>query len=384
MTIQELKDNNLIIFEALTGSHAYGLNEANSDIDYKGVFVLPLDDLLSDDYITEVSDEKNDITYFEIGRFIELLNKSNPTAIELLFSPVENIRIKHECFDFLLENKEKYISKKLKETFGKYAEQQIKKARGLNKKIVKPVAKEKKSPLDFCFVIDGYKTYSLKRFLSKNGLNQKFCGIVNVPNARDVFSLFYDEFSHACFDERIPEENRLDAQSKFKNSFKAYKGIVKESESGELLSNELRYSSVRETETPRCIFSYNKDGYTSYCKDYSEYWSWVAKRNPVRYDTNMKHGKNYDSKNLLHLTRLLTMCLEIGQGKGVIVKRPDRDLLLDIKHGNREYDDIIKDSDDKTIEIEKVYKESNLKNDVDEKSSKNILKQIRKQFYNIK
>jgi hypothetical protein len=383
MTIQDLKDKNLIIFEALTGSHAYGLNEANSDIDYKGVFVLPLDDVLSDDYITEVSDEKNDITYFEIGRFIELLNKSNPTAVELLFSPEEKIRIKHECFDILLENKEKYISKKLKETFGKYAEQQIKKARGLNKKIVKPVAKEKKSPLEFCFVIDGYKTYPLKRFLSKNGLNQKFCGIVNVPNARDVFSLFYDEFSHACFDDSIEEKDGLEAFKKFKDSFKGYKGIVKENEAGELVSNELRYSSVRETETPKCIFSYNKDGYTSYCKDYSEYWSWVAKRNPVRYDTNMKHGKNYDSKNLLHLTRLLTMCLEIGQGKGVIVKRPDRELLLDIKHGNREYDDIIKDSDDKILEIEAVYKTSTLKDDIDEKFSKYVLQQIRKNFYSI-
>jgi predicted nucleotidyltransferase len=384
MTIQDLKDRNLIIFEALTGSHAYGLNEANSDIDYKGVFVLPLDDLLSGDYISEISDETNDVTYFELGRFIELLNKSNPTAIELLFSPEENIRIKHDCFDDLLKNKEKYISKKLKDTFGKYAEQQIKKARGLNKKIVKPVAEEKKSPLDFCFVIDGYKTYPLTHFLSKNGLNQKFCGIVNVPNARDVFSLFYDEFSHACFDERLPEDIRKDAQSKFQHSLKGYKGIVKENETGELISNELRYSSVKETETPRCIFSYNKDGYTSYCKDYSEYWSWVAKRNPVRYETNMKHGKNYDSKNLLHLTRLLTMCLEIGQGKGVIVKRIDRDLLLDIKHGNREYDDIIKDSDDMFIEIEKVYNISSLNDDIDENFSKILLKQIRKHFYNIK
>jgi predicted nucleotidyltransferase len=384
MTIQDLKDKNLIIFEALTGSHAYGLNEEGSDIDYKGVFVLPLDELLSGDYISEISDEKNDITYFEIGRFIELLNKSNPTAVELLFSPVENIRIKHECFDVLLKNKEKYISKRLKDTFGKYAEQQIKKARGLNKKIVKPVAKEKKSPLDFCFVIDGYKTYPLTRFLSKNGLSQKFCGIVNVPNARDVFSLFYDEFSHACFDERLPEDVRMDAQSKFQHSLKGYKGIVKENESGELISNELRYSSVKETETPRCIFSYNKDGYTSYCKDYSEYWAWVAKRNPVRYETNMKHGKNYDSKNLLHCTRLIKMCLEVGQGKGMIVKRPDRELLLNIKHGNREYDDIISDANAMLQIIEEVYNTSDMLNDVDVIASKIILKDLRKEFYNIK
>jgi hypothetical protein len=141
---------------------------------------------------------------------------------------------------------------------------------------------------------------------------------------------------------------------------------------------------VSKTEDPKCIFSYNKDGYTSYMKDYREYWEWVSKRNPVRYETNMKHGKNYDSKNLLHLTRLLTMCLEIGQGKGVIVKRPDRELLLDIKHGNREYDNIIKDSDDMFIEIEKMYKISSLNDDIDENLSKILLKQIRKCFYNIR
>ena len=38
--------------------------------------------------------------------------------------------------------------------------------------------------------------------------------------------------------------------------------------------------------------SYNKDGYSKHCKDYTEYKKWEKDRNPVRYESNL--NKNYD------------------------------------------------------------------------------------------
>jgi len=43
-TIKELRDKNLIIFETIAGSHAYGTATPESDRDIRGVFVQPLED----------------------------------------------------------------------------------------------------------------------------------------------------------------------------------------------------------------------------------------------------------------------------------------------------------------------------------------------------
>lgn len=41
MTIEELKARDLIIYECISGSKAYGLDVPTSDTDIKGVFLLP-------------------------------------------------------------------------------------------------------------------------------------------------------------------------------------------------------------------------------------------------------------------------------------------------------------------------------------------------------
>jgi len=41
MTIQDLKFQNLILFEVISGSRSFGLNTPTSDTDIKGVYYLP-------------------------------------------------------------------------------------------------------------------------------------------------------------------------------------------------------------------------------------------------------------------------------------------------------------------------------------------------------
>ena len=84
------------------------------------------------------------------------------------------------------------MTKKSYYTFYNYAIQQIKKAKGLNKKINKPISKDRKSPLDFCSAIVGHKSMPLKKWLDIKGYDQKFCGLVNIDKARDSYALFYD------------------------------------------------------------------------------------------------------------------------------------------------------------------------------------------------
>jgi len=73
MTINELRDHGLILFEAVVGSRAYGLDTATSDTDIKGVFYLPRDYFFGNKYIAQVANSSNDEVYYELGRFVELL-----------------------------------------------------------------------------------------------------------------------------------------------------------------------------------------------------------------------------------------------------------------------------------------------------------------------
>lgn len=46
MTIQDLKNKNLLLFEVISGSRAFGLATENSDTDIRGVYYLPKEDFL--------------------------------------------------------------------------------------------------------------------------------------------------------------------------------------------------------------------------------------------------------------------------------------------------------------------------------------------------
>ena len=78
MTIQEVKDSGLLAYEFVRGSTLYNTNiEGISDVDYGGVYIAPTETLLGlpENYEPQVSDEKHDTTYYELGRWVELLMK---------------------------------------------------------------------------------------------------------------------------------------------------------------------------------------------------------------------------------------------------------------------------------------------------------------------
>lgn len=386
MTIQDLKDRGLIIFECITGSNAYGTNLPTSDIDIKGVFIQPLEDILGFGYVEQVNDEKCDVTYYELRRFLELISTANPNLLEILNVPEDCIKYKHPIFDEVLNNADKFITKGAKSSFAGYAIAQIKKARGLNKKIVNPVDKEKKSPLDFCYALTGYNSTPLSKFLSDLGLEQKFCGVSAVANARDTYALFYDQDAHKLFSESGDKEAQEVMKAKRREvglpMGYGFKGILLEGENG-FSSNEIRLSSIPKDVKAIGTFNYNKDGYTKYCKDYTEYWNWVDNRNETRYNDNANHGKGYDSKNMMHCHRLLDMATEIAEGKGIIVRRPDRDRLLAIRKGDLNYEELLSDAENKISKIDKLFETSNLPESTDRDFTNNLLISMRRKFYNM-
>ena len=110
MTLEELENSDCILFKTICGSKAYGLDNEHSDTDIKGVFILPMNQYYSINYISQINDEKNDVVYYELNKFVELALKNNPNILELLNMPEDSIVFKHSLFDrFLLSD---FLSKK--------------------------------------------------------------------------------------------------------------------------------------------------------------------------------------------------------------------------------------------------------------------------------
>jgi hypothetical protein len=248
---------------------------------------------------------------------------------------------------------EDFLSKLCKDTFAGYAISQIKKAKGLNKKILNPVDKERKSILDFCYVLQNQGSIPLKKWLSDNGKVQEQCGLVSIDNTKGMFALFYNDSGDLH-----------------------YKGIIQNEE-----ANQVSVSSVPKEEKSVAYLFCNLDAYSTYCKDYREYWKWVSERNEDRYNVNQHHGQNYDSKNMMHTIRLLQSCEQIFKTNSLQIRVENRDELLDIKAGNWPYEAVMQKAEDLIQSIEHYHSLSTLPDFPDVEKTTKILVEIRENLY---
>jgi len=155
-----------------------------------------------------------------------------------------------------------------------------------------------------------------------------------------------------------------------------YKGILKKENATTVL-----LSSILKGENPIGHLYFNQDGYVKYCRDYKEYWDWVGKRNEFRYQNNIEHGKNYDSKNMMHTFRLLDMAIEILTTGEINIKRPNREELLSIRRGEWSYDELIQKAEQKMSAVEKAYKISTLPKAPEKTIVEQLLVDVRKAVY---
>lgn len=378
----------------IRGSQAYGTQLPTSDTDYAGVYIQPIEDILGFSYKEQINDDKNDTVFYEIKRFLELLASNNPTILELLNTPEDCVIYKHPAFAQILNYQDQFLTKICAKSFGGYAIQQIKKAKGQDKK--QNWEKDKvtrKDVLDFVYVIEGEKSIPWKVWNSGDNLtrfiyDEKFCGLVNIPNARDMYAVYFDERAALCHSESYPEDFRNKLKEKLKSEGNpmgyGYKGLVKTGEGSNLAeSNSLRLSSVPKGETPICIITYNKDGYTSHCNDYKSYQTWLENKNEQRWVDVKSHGQKIDGKNMMHCRRLLEMAKEIAEGKGIIVRRENAQELIAIRKGEVDLESLIQQAENDIQEINKLFAESSLPDSVDRDLVNSILVDIRKQFYSL-
>lgn len=396
-----------ILFQCIRGSHSHGLATEQSDTDTTSIYIKTQDELLSLSDVDYVADEKNDNNLYEIEKVIRLLMVGDPNMLEMLFVPEDCVLYKNPLIEPLFKVRDMFLTKKVLDTLSGYARSQIYKARGLNKKITNPVT-ERKTPLDFCYTFHGQGTVPIAKWLQERGLKQIYCGLNHLPNMNQMYGVYYDWGQHLHMEFKTKEEfTRYCIEHRYGNQFlsnlltnygvpthqhdighliqlyddlkpKGYHGIMKESGT----SNDVHLDSIIKGDTPICYLSYNKDGYSSHCRQYKEYKEWEQKRNPVRYQSNLM--KNYDAKNIMHCIRLLTMACELAETGEFNVVRKDREYLLDIKNHKYEYEQILEMTNSLMKRLEQAKSSTTLPDTVDQHLINQLLIDIRKSYYNIK
>ena len=114
-----------IILMGLGGSYAYGTNNENSDIDFRGITLNLPSDLLGLTEFEQYEDDGTDTVIYAFNKIVKLLLECNPNTIELLGLDEEQYLIKTDLGQELLDNKSLFLSKRAAKSFGGYASAQL-------------------------------------------------------------------------------------------------------------------------------------------------------------------------------------------------------------------------------------------------------------------
>jgi len=98
--------------------------------------------------------------------------------------------------------------------------------------------------------------------------------------------------------------------------------------------------------------------YATALQHWKQFQNWQSSRNKDRAALEAKYG--FDTKHGMHLIRLMRMCNEILDGRGVLVKRPDADELRAIRFGAWDYDRLMQEAKELELRADTLYDTSKL------------------------
>ena len=100
-----------IILLGFGGSHAYGTNNENSDVDIRGVATRTTRSILTGSDFEQVVDVDTDTTVYSLDKIVKLLCSCNPNTIEMLGLKPEHYIYLSDAGKKLIENRHLFLSK---------------------------------------------------------------------------------------------------------------------------------------------------------------------------------------------------------------------------------------------------------------------------------
>lgn len=317
----DLKDS--IIYKTKHGSHAYGLNTPESDLDIKGVFVAPKEYCIGFVNHIEQIEEKvpNDLVIYELRKFFRLAADCNPNIIEVLHTDETDILEITSLGRKLRSIANLFVSQKAKFTFSGYAHSQLQRIRAHYRWLANP---PNAPPTRGSFGLPEHTLIPQNDLAAAEALIQK---------QLDSWDIDWEPFDEAT-------KIHIQAQiKKYLSEVDMYRTAARSvglsDKFIDVLEKEKKFSNAQ--------------------REWTQYQDWVKTRNPERAKLEAKFG--YDTKHAMHLVRLMRMGEEILTTGKVIVKRPDREELLAIRHhGIWTYDQLITWAESQEKKLEEIYK----------------------------
>lgn len=357
-----------ILMTCLSGSYAYGTEvEGESDVDIRGVFVGSKEQLrtpwgykgemtqnpqwLKDLYPNELLDDSK---WFELNKcFVQML-QCNPNFVELLWTPEENILQTSPEWKLIQDHKHKFLTKRIVSTHLGYALNQIEKMKSRKKKINTPQHIIDDTPVESSYL------KLIQNFTPSKIMPDKF-SILDYTKDHALYQ--YKDLNLGLYVEEGSWCTTKDHRLKIKRF------------------NEEEELKV-DRKSPKMLLTFNKEQFHKDLDAHKKYWEWKNNRNPERAALEIKH--NIDLKNSQHLIRLCLMVRDVLKTGKVIVKRPDNQLLRDIRNGIYTYDEIMEMSLDIRSEISILESKSDLPPESEQnfELAQKLILQVQDQIWN--
>lgn len=346
--------NKNCLLRVVAGSNAYGTALPTSDWDERGIFVDNIERVvLPFEKLELVEFSQDDIVYYELSKYMPLLLSQNPNVIELLWTEEKDVLFKNELGQLLIDNRSKFLCKKVKDSYVGYAKSQLGRIKGHNKWINSPQPEKEPERKDFVTVVWNN---------TNNKLFNKFVpqsGFIGFDLGDSHFGLF--------------ESAKLGLK---KDTWFDKRGNLN------LLSREDLYNLNQSNRVnPDLIVKINQKAFDEAHKNWKAYWQWKQNRNEKRSLLEEQFG--YDTKHAMHLIRLLRSGADILEYGIVPVKRKDAEYLLNIRGGKFSYEEIIAESERLYKRVENLSSSSNLNDEPDYQLAKDIMLEIYTKQWNM-
>lgn len=335
------------VYKCKHGSHAYGTNTEDSDLDIKGICIPPIEYFYGFKEFEQYEMKDPDLVIYSLRKFAKLAANANPNIFEILFVDESDILYMNPIIKPLFENRNWFLSKKVKSAFFGYAKDRLKEIERNAGWLLNPP----KLPNREDFGLTDKDNFPKGLYDSFNSQVQKFI---------DTFQLDLSWLDDA---------ERLEVTSAIKSQL--YKAG---------LNAEKIFSSLsRFVENDALTILLKENSFRASKNNYDSYVNHITKRNPKRLELEIKCG--YDGKDAGHLIRLLSMALEMITGKGVVVKRPDKEKLLEIRKGLWSKEQLMEETNRLIKEIEEKIKTTTLPNKPEEEKIEKLVVDITYKFH---
>jgi uncharacterized protein len=324
------------IYMTQHGSRAYGTSIPTSDIDIRGIAIAPKEYYLGMTNNFEQATSKDpDLVIFELRKFLKLASDCNPNALEIIFTDEQDHFFVSKIGQLLLDNRNLFLSKRVKFTFQGYAHSQMKRILTHRRWLLDPITHQ---PTREEFGLPSRTTIPPDQLMAANAAISKRC----------------DEWSwHEM--ENLNPSVRQEIQDEFLRrltEITSWNFDQVEDKIWLAAANSLGFS------TNFILFLDKERLYINRLRDWQHYNEWKINRNPARAEMEAKFG--FDLKHALHLVRLSRCCKELMTDGILRVRRPDAEELLAIRNGAWTFEQLIEWFEQQTEEIDILYESSKL------------------------